>query len=94
MRALLIVGWLGILVVGIVVCIVLFIAGLFRPGRSRRMQGGVDRASIKGEEKSSQTAGPFGDATASTLRIGRKAADKSAEKGRETHGKLTSDEQA
>lgn len=73
----------------VVVCVVLFIAGMFRPGRSRRMQDGVARASMKAEAKSDRTAGPFGDATESSLRAARKTVDKSAEAGRETHDKLT-----
>ena len=73
----------------IVLCVVLFFTGVLRPGRSRRMQGGVDNLSMKGEEKSDQSAGPVGDATESSLRVARKAVDKSAEKGREAHDKLT-----
>lgn len=93
MRALLLVGVLiqivGLGGVVVVLCIVLFFAGVFRPGRSKRMQSVVDRLSMKGEEKSDRRAGPFGDATESSLKTARKAADKSAEKGRETHAKLT-----
>ena len=72
----------------VVLCIVLFVTGVLRPGRSRRMQDGVDRASMKAEEKSDRTAGPFGDATESSLRAARKTADKSAEAGREARDKL------
>ena len=72
------------------VCLVLFLTGVIRPGRSRRMQDGVDRASTKAEEKSDRSAGPFGDMTESSLRAARKSADKSAEAGREAHDKLTS----
>lgn len=74
----------------LVVCIVLFLTGVLRPGRSRRMQGGVDRTSMKAEEKSDRAAGLFGDVTESSLRTARKTADKSAEAGREAHDKLTS----
>jgi hypothetical protein len=72
------------------VCLVLFLTGVVRPGRSRSMQDGVDRASAEGEQKSDQSGGVFGDVTESSLRAGRKAADKSAEAGREAHDKLTS----
>ena len=80
---------LAITGVVVVLCVVLFVAGVFRPGRSRRMQDGVARASLKAEDKSDRTAGPLGDATESSLRAARKTADKSAEAGRETHDKLT-----
>ncbi len=53
------------------------------------MQGGVDRTSMKAEEKSDRAGGLFGDMTESSLRAARKTADKSAEAGREAHGKLT-----
>ncbi len=74
----------------LVICLVLFVTGVVRPGRARKMQDGVDRASAKAEEKSDRGGGPFGDATESGLRAARKTADKSAEAGRETHDKLTS----
>jgi hypothetical protein len=76
--------------IAVVLCIVLFVTGVIRPGKSRRMQDGVDRASTKAEEKSDRRAGPFGDVTGSSLRAARKTADKSAEVGREAHDKLTS----
>ncbi len=72
----------------VVVCVVLFVAGVFRPGRSRRMQDGVDRASMKAEEKSDRRAGPFGDLTESSLRVARRTADTSAEAGRKANDKL------
>ncbi len=74
----------------VVVCVVLFVTGVFRPGRSRRMQDGVARASMKGEEKSDRRGGPFGKATESSLRVARKTTDKSAEAGRDAHDKLRS----
>jgi hypothetical protein len=74
----------------VLVCIILFVAGVLRPGQARRMQDGVDQASMKAEEKSDQSAGPFGDVTGSSLQAARKTADKSAEAGREAHDKLTS----
>ncbi len=74
----------------LLVCLVLFLAGVIRPGRSRRMQDGVDRASGKAEQKSDQGGGVFGDVTESSLRAARKTADRSAEAGRHAHDKLTS----
>ena len=73
----------------LVVCIVLFLTGVIRPGRSRSMQEGVDRASGKAERKSDQGGGLFGDVTESSLRAARKTADRSAEAGREAHDELT-----
>jgi hypothetical protein len=71
------------------VCVALFLAGVFFPARSRRMQRGVDRLSRKGERKSEGKAGRFGNLTRSGLRLMRRAADKSAERGRDVHGKAT-----
>ncbi|HEX2090474.1 MAG TPA: hypothetical protein VHI54_11205 [Actinomycetota bacterium] len=94
MRVLAPVGLLVQVLVGagivVVVCLVLFLTGVVRPGRSRKLQDGVDRASAKAEEKSDQGAGLFGDATESSLRAARRTADKSAEAGREAHNKLNS----
>jgi hypothetical protein len=84
MKALLLLGVLA------VVCVVLFVVGVFSPRRSRRMQEGVDRLTRTGERKSDQKAGRFGDATERGLRLMRKAADRSARKGRDAHQKLTS----
>jgi hypothetical protein len=71
--------------IGAVVCVVLFVAGIFRPRRSRRMQGGLDRLTRSGEQKSKRRAGTLGDLTGSALTWMRKAVDKSAEKGRALH---------
>ncbi|MDP8956601.1 MAG: hypothetical protein M3N24_06560 [Actinomycetota bacterium] len=84
MKAVLLVGVL------VVVCIVLFVVGVLRPGRSRRMQDRVDRASMKAERNSDRRAGRFGDVAESSLRVARKTADNSAEAGREARHKLRS----
>jgi hypothetical protein len=73
-------------VIVVVVCIVLFLSGIFSPNRSRRMQKRVDHLSQGGERKA-QKAGRVGERTGSALRAARRAADKSARKGREIHGR-------
>jgi hypothetical protein len=78
-----------LIVLAAVVCVVLFVVGIFLPARSRRMQEGVDRLSRKGERKSEEKAGPFRGITRSGLRFLRGAADKSAQKGREIHHKTS-----
>ena len=82
MKALLLVVILAI------VCVVLFIAGVISPRRSRRMQDGVDRLSLRGEDKSDRRAGRFGDVTRKSLEKMRGGADASAEKGREVHDRF------
>jgi hypothetical protein len=79
-----------LVVVVALVCVVLFVVGVFLPARSRRMQEGVDRLSRTGERKSEEKAGPFRGLTRSGFRLLRGAADKSAEQGREIHHKATS----
>jgi hypothetical protein len=77
---------LGVLVV---ICAVLFLVGAFSPRRSRRMEKGFDRVALKAEEKSEDKGGRLGDATERGVDLMRRAADTSAEKGREAHQKLT-----
>jgi len=82
-----------LVVVVLVVCIVLFIVGVFAPRRSRRMQQAVDRFSKKGEGKGDRNAGKLGDLTRDALEKSRAAADRSARAGRRVNEKLTSDEE-
>jgi hypothetical protein len=72
-----------------VVCVVLFIAGVISPRRSRRMQEGVDRLSRWGEDKGDRRAGRFGDVSRKSLKKMRGGADASARKGREVHDRFT-----
>jgi hypothetical protein len=77
---------LGVLLV--VVCIILFVAGVLSPRRSRRLQERVDELSLKGEDRGARHAGRLGDATQKTLGKMRGAADASAAKGRQIHDRL------
>jgi hypothetical protein len=76
------------LLVGLLLCVVLFLAGLIAPGRSRRLQRAMDRMLRKGERKSDSSAGRVGDWTEGSLKKMRQAGDKSAEAGREVRRKL------
>lgn len=67
------------------VCVVLFVLGIFSPAKSRRMQRSTDDFSEKLEKKSSIKAGRLGDMVEKAMRKSRHAADRSGEKGREIH---------
>ena len=77
-----------VLLVVLVVFVVLFVVGVLAPRFSRRMQGGFSGLIRRGERKSDENAGKLGDATNSTLGGVRRAADSSAEAGRNVHDKL------
>ena len=79
-------------VIVVVVCVVLFLVGVVAPARSRRLQRSVDRLSRKGEDTSDRNAGRLGDANRMMLEKMRRAADASAEKGREVHDRLPTSE--
>ncbi len=74
-----------------VVCLVLFVTGVFSPSKSKRMQNKVDSLARKGEKKGDDKGGKFGDAMQDALKKSRKAADASARAGRRVHEKATSD---
>jgi hypothetical protein len=63
-------------------CVVLFLAGLIAPRRSRRLQERIDRLLRRGEDKANRNAGKVGDAQAKSLNVVRRAGDKSADAGR------------
>jgi hypothetical protein len=67
----------------VLICAILFLAGVFFPRRSRQLQGDVDRVTRKGEEKADRKGGRLGSMTRSALDLVRKAANRSAEKGRQ-----------
>lgn len=71
-----------------IVCVVLFLAGVVAPRRSRRMQHKIDELSLKAEQKGDDNAGRVGDAATRSLEKMRGAADASAEKGRELHDRM------
>ena len=78
-----------LLVLIVLVCVVLFLAGVFAPERSKKMQGWVAKKLRKGERKGDENAGKLGDLTNTTLEKSRQASDKSAEGGRAVHDKAT-----
>jgi hypothetical protein len=78
-----------LVVIVVVVCVVLFVAGVFFPSRSRRMQREVDHVSEVGEEAAERKPGFFRHLTSSALHLMQRAADRSAEKGRELHDEAT-----
>ena len=67
---------------------VLFVAGLFAPRKSRKLQRRFARLLRRGERKSSNKAGKLGDATQKTAKAMRRAGDKSAEAGRGLRSKI------
>jgi hypothetical protein len=77
-----------VLLLGLVFCAVLFVAGFVAPKRSRRLQKGMDRILRKGERKSDRSAGRLGDWTEASLEKVRRVGDKSAEAGRSVRKKL------
>ena len=82
---------LVLVVVLLAVCLLLFIAGVVSPNRSKKMQAGVDKLSKKGEGKGDRSAGKLGDATSAALEKSREAADASARAGRAVNDKITAD---
>ncbi|SRR6266511_80759 len=80
-------GMRVLLVLIVVVCIVLFFAGVFAPERSKKMQAWVAKKLRKGERKGDENAGRMGDVTNTMLAKSRQATDKSAEGGRAVHDK-------
>ena len=62
--------------------------GTQSPSRSYRWQAFSGRWFRKAEDKSDESAGRVGDMTRETLRVTRRATEKSADGGREIHGKL------
>jgi hypothetical protein len=76
-----------LLLVIVLVCIVLFLAGVFAPERSKKMQAWVAKKLRKGERKGDEEGGKLGDMTNTMLEKSRKATNKSAEGGRAVHDK-------
>jgi hypothetical protein len=77
-----------LLVLGLLLCVVLFLAGLIAPRRSRQLQRRVDRLLRKGERRSGGSHGRVGHWTKRSLKVTRRATDKSADAGRTVRGKL------
>ena len=72
----------------IVICVVMFTAGLVAPGKSRSFQQRFSRLLHRGERKSSRNAGRVGDASQKSLKLSRRAGEKSARAGRDARRKL------
>ena len=76
----------------LILCIVLFVLGVFSPERSRRAQRAVDDLSKKAEDKSDRNGGRLGDFTRDALETARGAADASARAGRRVNEKVAGDD--
>jgi hypothetical protein len=68
--------------------IVLFLAALIAPRRSKRLQRWIKQRMQKGERKANRNAGRLGDWTAKSLDWGQSWVDKVMRGGRKTRGKL------
>jgi hypothetical protein len=77
-----------LLVLVVLFCVVLFVAGVLAPRRSRRLQRWYDRVLRRGERKGDRNAGKLGDLTERGLRGSRRAGDASADAGRKLGKKL------
>ena len=84
-----VIGWAILIVVTVIVCVVLFLLGLFSPRRGWRAQNDVDHALYKGEGKAGDKAPDALDGwVRKPFETSRKATDKSAEAGRKSRFKL------
>jgi hypothetical protein len=74
-----------VVIAGIVlaVCLLLLVAGFLAPRVSRRLQSGTDRTLGTGARKAHKAPGKLGKWMAKSFGLSRKAADRSAETGRE-----------
>ncbi|MBA3430391.1 MAG: hypothetical protein H0U16_02775 [Actinobacteria bacterium] len=79
---------LPLILVGVILCIVLFIAGLISPSRSHVWQRLSGRWFRKAEDQSDESGGRVGDMARDAFRLTRRATEKSADSGREIHEKL------
>ena len=71
----------------VLVCVVLFVAGIVAPERSKRMQSWVGGKLRRGERGADENAGKLGDMTNTMLEKSRQATDKSATGGRKVREK-------
>lgn len=71
-----------LILLGLLLCVVLFFAGLLFPRRSRKLQEKVGKYLRRGERKGDERAGKLGDATNTALKKTRKATEHSADAGR------------
>jgi hypothetical protein len=84
-----IIGWILLLAVTIVICVVLFALGFLAPLRGWRAQRDVDDALVKGEDKADdKSPDALTDWVRKPFQTSRVAAGKSAEAGRRSRFKL------
>jgi hypothetical protein len=82
-------GWVVVIAVTILFCIILFLLGFAAPGRGWRAQRDVDEALLKGENKAGDKAPDAVDGwVRKPFETSRKATGKSAEAGRKSRFKL------
>jgi hypothetical protein len=70
------------------VCILLAVLGFLLPRASWWPQRGVDKTLTKGQDAASELPGKAGELAEKPFETSRKAADKSAAKGREGRSKM------
>ena len=75
------------LVIILVVVVVAFLIGFFRPGRSRQLQEKVKDEATSARGKSRRRAGKLGDWTATSIDKSRWLTERSAHAGRMAHDK-------
>ncbi len=84
-----VIGWVIVIAVTVVLCVVLFLLGFFAPRRAWRAQNDVDHALFKGEDKAGDKAPDGVDWwVRKPFKTSRTATDKSAEAGRKSRFKL------
>jgi uncharacterized membrane protein YqiK len=84
-----VIGWVIVIAVTVVLCVVLFLLGFFAPRRAWRAQNDVDGALVKSEDKAGDKAPDAVDGwVRKPFETSRKATDKSAEAGRKSRFKL------
>jgi hypothetical protein len=72
----------------IAVCVILAVLAFLLPRMSWWPQRGVDKTLGAGQDAASQLPGKAGELAQKPFETSRKAADKSAQKGREGRGKM------
>ncbi len=84
-----VIGWVVVIAVTVILCVVLFLLGFLAPRRAVWAQNDVDDALEKGEDKAGETAPDAADGwVRKPFETSRKATDKSAEAGRKSRFKL------
>jgi hypothetical protein len=76
---------LPLLLIGLVL---LFVAGVVAPRKSKRLQGWVDERLESGQQKGERSAGRVGNWTAQMLSFAQRAADRTSQAGRRLRDRL------